>query len=190
MLPATDLRAGMVIREGGELYRVVAAEYHAGGGKMQGVVHAKLRNLRTANFTERRYRPDDRVEEVLVERRPMEFLYENGESCTFMDPETFEQVSVPNRSLGSFLKFLTPNQRLDVAFLDAEPVEVIYPPTVVLRVESTAEPIRGQQDSNVYKSATLENGLEVLVPQFIKPGDLVRVEVETGRYTERVREES
>ncbi len=120
----------------------------------------------------------------------MEFLYEDGESCTFMDPETFEQVSIPNRSLGPFLRFLTPNQRLDVAFLDAEPVEVLYPPTVVLRVETTPEPIHGQQDSNVYKSATLENGMEILVPPFIKAGDRVRVEVETGKYVERVREAS
>jgi elongation factor P len=187
MTPASDLRPGMVVRLGGELYRVVSAEYHAGGGKMPGAVHAKLRSLRTTSYAERRFRPEERLEEVELERRPMEFLYEEGGQYTFMDPETFEQVSIPSEALGAFVKFISPNQSLQVGFVDGQPVEVRYPDTVALRVASTAEPMHQQHDTSVYKSATLENGMEVLVPPFIKVGDLVKIEVDTGKYLERVK---
>ncbi|MFQ5791181.1 MAG: elongation factor P [Acidobacteriota bacterium] len=187
MKPATEMRSGMVIHLEGDLFRVIEADYHAGGGKMHGAVHAKMRNLRTANVTERRFRQDERFEEVSLERQTMEFLYEDADHCTFMHPETYEQVSLPQQSLGPFLRFLKPNQPVQVEIFEGAPIEVIYPPTVELRVESTPQPVHSQHDSNVYKSATLENGIEVLVPQFIKTGDLVRVDVETGKYVERVK---
>lgn len=187
MKPATEMRSGMVIRLEGDLHRVIHAEYHAGGGKMPGVVHSKLRNLRTSNLTERRFRPEERFEDVSLERQTMEFLYEDAESCTFMSPVTYEQVALPKRSLGPFLRFLKANQTLQVEFLEGNPIEVLYPSTVDLKVESTPEPVHTQHDSNVYKSARLENGMEVLVPQFIKAGDLVKIEVETGKYIERVK---
>jgi elongation factor P len=154
---------------------------------MHGAVRAKLRNLRTAHVTERRFRQDERFEEVSLERQKMEFLYEDGELCTFMHPETYEQMSLSKESLGPFLPFLTPNQTVQVEIFEGNPVEVVYPPAVELRVESTPDPIRTHDDSNVFKIATLENGVEVLVPQFVKTGDVVRVEVETGKYAGRAK---
>jgi elongation factor P len=181
------MRSAMVIRLEGDLYRVIEADYHAGGGKMHGVVHAKLRNLRTANVTDRRFRQVERFEEVSLERQKMDFLYEDGELCTFMHPDTYEQVSLPKESLGPFLRFLKPNQSVQLEIFEGNPVEVVYPNAVELRVESAPEPIRTHDDSNVFKSATLENGIEVLVPQFVKTGDVVRVEVETGKYVGRAK---
>lgn len=187
MKPATEMRGGMVIRLERGLHRVIQADYHVGGGKMPGVVHAKLRNVRTSSFTERRFRPDERFEEVSLVRQMMEFLYADADQCTFMNPLTYEQVSLARESLGPFFRFLKPNQLLQVEFLDGMPIEVVYPPTVDLKVEATPEPVHTQHDSNVFKSARLENGMEVLVPQFIKPGDLVRIEVGSGKYLERVK---
>lgn len=185
MKPAADMRTGMVIRLDTELYRVIHADYQAGGGKMHGVTHAKLRSIRTGGVTERRFRQDERFEEIELDRQMMEFLYFEGDFCVFMHPETYEQVNLSKESLGGFAPYLQPNQTLQVDFFEGEAVDIQCPASVELRVESTPEALH-IQNSSVLKEATLENGMEVQVPQFIKPGDLVRIDVETGKYHERV----
>ena len=166
MKPAAEMRNGMVIRLDGDLYRVIHADYQAGGGKMHGVTHAKLRNIRTAGMTERRFRQDERFEEIELERQIMEFLYLEGDLCVFMHPETYEQMNLPKESLGIFLPFLQPNQSLQVDFFEGEAVDIIYPPSVELHVETTPEPLH-IQNSSILKEATLENHMKVQVPQFI-----------------------
>jgi elongation factor P len=187
MKPATEMRAGMVVRLSGEFFRVLEAEYHAGGGKMHGNVHARLRRLDSSHFTERRFRPDERFEEIPLEKRPLQFLYADAEECTFMDPESFEQVTIPKADIGPYQQFLAPDQSLQVEFLEGEAVNVIAPTDVTLRVDSAPEPLHGHDDSNVFKTAMLENGMAVQVPQFIKAGDLVKISVETGKYLERAK---
>ena len=186
MMLASEMRPGMVIRLDGEVFRVIQAEYHAGGGKMHGAVHAKLRNVQTGGMTERRFRQNERLEEVELQRQAMEYLYEDGDLCFFMHPETFEQVALAKASLGPFCRFMEPNQQVDVEFLEGTPVQVHYPETVELRVQTTAEPLH-TEDATVFKEAILENGMEVEVPQFVKGGDLVRIEVDTGKYVKRIR---
>jgi len=185
---ATELRAGMAVRLEGEPFRVLEAKFHAGGGQMKGAVHARLQNLRTHALAERRFRPEERFDEVELARQEMEFLYSDGDQCVFMHPTTFDQVFLPKEALGAFAPFLRPNQRLAVEFLDEMPVGVVRPRTVDLRVARTAEPLHTTQDTNVFKEAELENGASVLVPQFVRTGDLVRVEVETLKYVDRIRE--
>ncbi len=186
MKPASEIRDGTVVRLDGGLYRVIHAEYHAGGGKMHGSVHARIKSVETAGVTERRFRPEERLEEVELERQTMEYLYQDGDLYVFMHPETYEQIALPQESLGPFLPFLQPNDSLQVAFFDGSPVEVIHPESVEVKVETTADPIH-LQDSSVQKEATLANGMEVHVPQFIKSGDTVRIEVESHKYLARVR---
>ena len=176
----------MVIRLDGDVYRVLHAEYHAGGGKMHGAVHAKLANLETSSSTERRFRQDERFEELELERQLMEFLYEDGEQVVFMHPDTYEQIYLASASLGAYRPFIQPNESVQVEFLEGRPLKVSCPSTVDVRVETTPEPIHSD-DSHVLKEATLENGMEVHVPQFIKPGDTIRIEVESHKYLDRVR---
>lgn len=184
---ATDLRAGMAIRLDREIYRVTEAAWHAGTGQMKGFVHARLRNVRTGSVTERRFRQEERFEEIELDRRAMEYLYDDGEQCVLMHPDTFEQVLLPRESLGAFGRYLEPSQRLDVEFLGEDPVGLVYPRTVDVRIKMAAEPIHGAQETSVFKEAILENGVEILVPQFVRQGDLVRVDVESGKYVDRVR---
>jgi len=186
MVLASDLRPKMVIRLDDRVFRVLQAEYHAGGGKMHGVVHAKLCDVQTGGLTERRFRQNERVEEMELQRQAMEYLYEDGDLCFFMHPETFEQVALEKERLGPFIRYMEPNQRMDVEFLEGTPIQVRCPETVELRVQTTPEPLH-MDNSSVLKSAILENGMEVEVPQFIKDGDLVRIEVETGKYLKRIR---
>jgi len=186
MMVASQLRNGMAIRVGGEIFKVISAEYHAGGGKMGGVAHCKLQNLLTGSGREHRFRADERIEEIGLERRNMDFLYSDEDSCYFMDPKTFEQSAVPQAMVGAAEKFLRPGMQVQVEFYQDRAVSIFFPPVVEVQVESTAQPIHQQQD-NTYKSAVLENCMGVLVPQFVAPGERIRLEVETGKYVERVR---
>lgn len=187
MIPASQLRPGMAIRYQGSLYKVVLAEYHAGQGKMGGVTHARLRNIDTGTFWEHGFRSDEKLEDVALEKQAMDFLYADADDCYFMNPETFEQVGVPRQAVGPAERFLKPEMRVPVEFFDGRPISVLLPDIVEVRVAQTAEPLHSQQDST-WKTARLENEMEVLVPQFIRAGEMIRVDVNTGKYVERSRE--
>ena len=189
MVNASDLRAGMVVKIDDEPYYVAEADYHIGQGKMPGSVHAKLRDVLKGTTKELRFRPEERLEETALERQEMEFLYSDADSATFMNPQNFEQVSIPLETIGPGHTFLKTEMVVPVEFYNGRPVTVLLPETVELTVETTVPPVHQQQD-NVFKSATLENRMEVMVPQFIAPGEVVRIEVATGKYVERLRKDT
>jgi elongation factor P len=188
MIEATKLKAGTVIRVEADLYDVVAAEYHAGGGKMGGAVFVRAKNLKTGHLRELRFRPDERLEDVELERRQLEYLYADGGELCFMNPDTFEQIGLAKEAIGVSEKFLVPNMRVAAQFHEGRLVGVVFPAAVELRVVTAPAPLH-EHDVTTYKTVVLENGLEVLAPQFIKEGDLVKIEVATGKYLERVRRE-
>lgn len=187
--PASEIETGEVVRDAGALWRVVAADHQRGIGKAAGVSRLKLRGLETDQVSERRCKPDERIEVLSFETAPCEFLYAEAGRSTFMHAATFEQFELNDRMLGPFRRFLRPNQTVDVQFHDGNPVAVLAPAFVVLVVAATPPGQRGDTEAG-FKPATLENGLEVQVPPFIAEGDRVRIEVEGGRYVERVRDTS
>lgn len=189
MITASELRAGMVAKMEGELYRILSAEYHAGGGKLGGVMYAKARNLRTRHIKEWRLHPEEKIEEVLIDRRDMEYLYSDGDSFYFMDPDTFDQIGLPRDLIGERDKFLQAGRRIAIELYEGNPINAVFPEFVDLTVV-TAPPGLREHDTSTYKAVVLENGMEVLAPQFIKQGDVIRVEVETGKYLERVKSPS
>ncbi|MBI1749377.1 MAG: elongation factor P [Acidobacteria bacterium] len=186
MVNASELKAGMAIRMEGQIYKVLDAEFKAGAGQAGGVVKTKLRNVSSGRMWEPHFRPDERLEALDAERQTMEFLYGDPASCTFMNPDTFEQVEIPRAILGPAEKFLQEGMKLPVEFFDGRPISMVFPAAVEARVADTAPPFHSQQD-NTWKPATLENGVLIQVPLFIASGETVRVEVETGRYLERAR---
>jgi len=188
MVIATQLREGTVIRIEGEIYKVLEVESKAGAAKMGGVVKTKLLNVRSSRLWEPHFRPQERLEDLELERHMMEFLFADGDSCTFMRPDTFEQIAIPNAILGIAARFLQPGMELPVEFFANEPISVVFPDIADARVTDTAPPAHSQQDS-AWKEAVLENGLAIKVPLFIAPGEVVRVEVRSGRYIERARAE-
>lgn len=187
MVTASDLRFGMIIQLDDQMCRVLAAEYRAGGGKMPGAVHARLQSLVTGSVTDRRLRPEEKVTTVSVQRETLEFLYQDGDAFYFMNPTTFEQLPISRQILGSRAGFLQPGLRLQVETVGERAIGVVFPESVDLRVASTAQPMH-QRETSALKKAILENGSEVLVPLFIKEGELIRIEVATGKYLERVKE--
>ena len=188
MVIASELKEGMVIRIEGQIYEVLEAESEAGAAKLSGVVKTKLRNVTSGRMWEPHFRPDERLEDLELEQQTLEFPFSDADSCTFMNPESFEQIEVPRAILGMAEQFLQSGMQLPVQFFEGRPISAVFPDIVEACVASTTPPAHSQQDST-WKEATLDNGLRIRVPLFIAPGEMVRVEVKTGRYVERARGE-
>ncbi|HZT32306.1 MAG TPA: elongation factor P [Bryobacteraceae bacterium] len=186
MVSASQLRGGMAIRYEGQTYKVITAEYHPGQGKMGGVTHASLKNLSTGTVWEHSFRADLKIEDLPVEKQNLEFLYSDADNCCLMDPQTYEQVEIPTAAIGEQAKFLQPQMQIPVEFVEGRPVSVDFPEIIEVRVAETAPPQHQQQDST-RKPATLENGVQIMVPQFIKTGEIIRLDLQTLRYVDRAK---
>ena len=186
MTYASELREGMAIRIDGQIYKVLDSEFKAGGGQAGGVVKTKLRNVSSGRMWEPHFRPDERLENLELERQSMEFLFSDADACTFMNSGNYEQVEVPRAVVGAVEKFLQPGMRVGIEFFENRPISIDFPAVVEAKIADTAPPVHSGQD-NTWKYATLENGVEIQVPLFIGSGETVRVDVKTARYVERVR---
>jgi elongation factor P len=186
MILASDLHAGMAIRIDRQIFKVIDVVSKAGAAKMGGVVKTKLINVKSGRMWEPHFRPQEKLEDLELDRRTMEFLFSDGESCTFMRSDTFEQIEVPAATVGNGRVFLQSGMHVSIEFFEGEPISVVFAEIVDARIVKTALPSHSQQDS-AWKAAVLENGLSIRVPLFIAAGELVRVDVKTGRYVERAR---
>lgn len=187
MVLASQLRAGTAIQFEGQPYKVLAAEYHSGQGKMGGSTHTRLQNLNTGTLRDYSFRADMKLEDLVLERRPMDFLYADESACYFMDPVTCAQEEVPVRLAGEQAKLLVAEMRVTLEFLGERVVSVQLPDFLELRVADTPPPAHSGGQDNTWKAARLENGLDVMVPQFIKSGDVIRVDVAQMKYMDRVK---
>jgi elongation factor P len=185
MTLVTELKEGMALRLEDRLYRILEVLRHTGSGQMHGFVELKLKDIRFGHFADRRFKQSDRVELVELSKRQMEYLYADAESFYFMDPQTFEQVGVPKESVGRLDKLLKEGSKIMVELLGEEAISIQFPKVVEIPVASTGPGIREGQD-NTMKSALLDNGMEILVPQFIVTGDHIRLDTEKLKYIDRV----
>ncbi len=186
MIQATQLKAGMAILHEGNLCRVMNVQ-HLTPGNWRGMVQTKLRNLKTGNSFEHRFRSEDRVEKADLEEHEMEFLYAEGEEYHFMNTSSYEQVAMSREDLGDAVHYLSPNIKVMVEFYEHRAVGAELPVTVDLRVTDTPPGMKGATASNSGKPATLETGLQIVVPQFVNVGDIIRVDTAEGKYLERAK---
>ena len=186
MVTASQLRAGMAIRFEGQAYKVLASVYHPGQGKMGGAAHARLKNLTTGTLWEHSFRAELKLEELDAAKQSMDYLYDDGDDCCFMNPETFEQIAISRAMIGPQAALLQPEMRVAVEFIEERPVSVSFPDVLEVRVTDTTPPVHQQVDS-VWKSAKTESGVEIMVPQFIKTGDLIRLDVANMKYMDRAK---
>jgi elongation factor P len=128
------------------------------------------------------------LEDAYLDKRNFEYLYSSGSEHILMDLETYDQISLDDDAFGEGPKYLKPNTQLQVSMYQNKPVQISLPTTVDLKVVDTAPEIKGATATNQYKPATLETGLEISVPPFIKVGEMVRVDTRTGEYVTRVKE--
>ena len=189
MISSNEMKKGLTLDIEGEPYTVLEWQ-HVEEGRGSANIRMKLRHLRTGAIIERTLDAGHKFRLVPVERRPVTFMFWDGDFYHFMDTDTQDEISVPVEMLGEARKYIVDNLQLDLLLLNDEPVAVDLPESVVMRVKETEIPKVGTESH--YKHATvegparIETGLVVLVPQFISPGDLIRVNTRNGEYMERV----
>ena len=180
-----NFRNGMHIEVDGTVFRILEFQ-HVKPGKGGAFVRTKLRRLDDGAVHERTFRAGERFRQVHTETRRMQFLYADGSDAHFMDSETFDQISIPEQQVAEALRWIAPNQEVDVLSVDGEPVDVVLPSAVELTVTETEPGVRGDTVSGGgEKPATLESGATVRVPLFVNVGDRVRVDPRTGTYISR-----
>jgi elongation factor P len=174
----------MLIKIGEDLFRILEL-HHMTPGNKRGFVQARMRNIRTTTLTDIKFRAEEDVERATLDEREMQYLYKDGDDYYFMDTSTYDQVHISSEALGDSVSFLKPEMTIDVEFYGTEPVGIELPQTVDLKVLDTVPGIKGATASAQVKPATLETGLVVQVPPFVNPGDVIRVNTETGEYLSR-----
>lgn len=181
---ATEARVGNVLKIDGVICSVISQEIK-GTGKFGKTVHLKLKSLSDGRIVEKSIRAEERVEDVDIRHVKFQYMYRDGEQFYFMNNETYEQAPLAAEIIGKQAVFLKENMDVDAICIDDRPVSVAFPKIVDLKVVSTAPGVKGQSDTT-YKEAELENGLKILVPQFVKEGETVRVNTDDISYLERV----
>jgi elongation factor P len=184
MASPTDIRRGKVLLHGGVPHLVTEMQ-HRTQGRQAGFVQVVMRNLRTGASTNTKIRTTETVEFCFLERKKLEFSYRDGDGYHFVDGETFEEAIVPEKLVEDIRQFLVETKGYDVLFIDGKPLGVELPAAVEMRVQESPDGIRGDSASNVQKPATMESGLVVQVPLFIKVGDVLRIGTERGEYLGR-----
>lgn len=186
MLNANELRNGTVFKDETGILQVLTYE-HIKMGRGSGTIKVKVKNLRTGAVIEKSFITGARVDEASVEKKKAQFLYEDGEDFNFMDPVSFEQFPLQSSIVGEQAKFLKDGLEVSLIISDDEALGLELPNSLIYEITETGPGEKGNTVSNVYKDATLDNGLMVKVPMFAKVGDKVKVDTRTGQYIERVK---
>lgn len=188
MINATDLKNGTTFLSNGDPYRVIKYNLIK-MGRGGATVRVNAKNLVNGTVEDKTFSSNVKVDEVATQKRKLQYLYNDGNVATFMNPVTFEQVEVAVKVLKTELPFIKEGEDVDILFWTDDGLEkalsVDIPPKVSLRVAETPPGVKGNSASNMYKEATLENGMRTKVPLFIQKGELVRIDTRTGDYVER-----
>ena len=184
-ISTNDLKNGITLELDNGLYQVMEFQ-HVKPGKGGAFVRSKLRNLRNGSVLERTFNAGIRVEQALLDKKDMQFLYRDGNEYVFMDTESYEQQNVAPTALGDAADYLVEQAVAQIAFYNGEIVTVEIPAAVELTITDTDPGVQGDRVSGARKPATLQTGKVLQVPLFINPGDRVRVDTRTGEYITRV----
>lgn len=184
MISVNDIKNGMTISIDGGLF-IVTWFQHVKPGKGGAFVKTKLKNLKTGAVLEKTFRSVETVEQIYLEEKEMEYLYRDGEQLWFMDISNYEQVPLHESVIGEGVSYLKENAKVQVVFYEGKVVGVELPTFVELKVTQTEPGFKGDTVSGSYKPATLETGVVVHVPLFIKEGDVLKIDTRTGEYIQR-----
>jgi elongation factor P len=184
MAKVSDISRGNFVRYNGELSVVLEYE-HRTPGNLRAFYQVKMRNLKSGRLIEQRFRPDDEMEIVRVHFKEHQFLYLDGGNVVCMDNETYDQIHVPQETLGEGINMLKEGTNLKVYFDGEEPVFAELPVSVEMEVTYTEPGMKGDTATRTLKTATIETGAQVKVPLFINIGDRIKIDTRTGDYIER-----
>jgi elongation factor P len=184
MATANDLRRGMAISYNGDI-SVVLDSQHRTPGNLRAFVQATLRSIRTGKSSDVRFSSTEKIEVVPMQTTKMEYSYKDGVDYVFSNPETYETVTLTAELVGDAKNYLVENAQVTMTFVDDKAVQIEMPPSVVLTVLDAPDGIRGDSANNVQKAVTMETGITLQVPLFIKTGEKLKVDTRSGKYMER-----
>lgn len=183
----SQVRKGMVIvGEGGQLFTVVDRDLNT-PGNWRAILQLKLKNLNTGSITINRVRPQDKVEQAYLDKREMQYIYQDGDGYVFMDSENYDQVTLNREWVADQMNYLKENNKVHLVFYEGKPISLELPATVELLVTETEPALKGATAAAQYKPATLETGLKIQVPPFVGIGEMVSVDTRTGEYLSRAK---
>lgn len=185
MLDANNLRKGVIFELDNHLYKVLDYSHHKPGRGLA-TIKVKARNLRTGANIEKTFSSSERVQDIRLDYRQVEYLYHDMDFYYFMDLETFEQPAIPLKVLGDSIYYLTENLQVKLTFYDTEPLDIDLPTNVDLKVTEALPSVRGDTATGVSKLVTTETGLKVQTPAFVEVGTVIKVDTRTGEYLTRV----
>jgi elongation factor P len=185
MKEAQEFRAGNTLKVGKDLLIVLKGTYNK-GARGASSMKLKVKNLETGSIYETVYRADDKLDDVILDRRKMQYLYGSGDVHTFMDQENYEQIDLQAELLGDTLHFLKEQMIIDVIMYGEKPVGVELPINVELAIKYTEPAVRGDTGGKVLKAAKLETGYEIQVPLYCNIGEMIRIDTRTEEFVGRV----
>ena len=185
-MPATQIRRGMVLVFENDPCRVIEFRHHT-PGNLRAMVQAKLKNLRTGNSFEHRFRAADSIEKASMETHELEFLYQGGDTYHFMNTENYDQLEMDEEMLGDNAQWMQNGMKIVAEYYNGRPIGIQLPNTLVLEIVDTAPVMKSATKTASTKPAKLENGVTVNVPEFISTGEKVRVNPSTGEYMDRAK---
>jgi elongation factor P len=185
-ISAIQIRPGNVLEHNSKLWVVMKSEIY-NPGKGASVVQVEMRDLRSGNKTNERFRTQEMVERVRIDEAEFSYLFANGDELTFMNQETFEQVNIPRELVGEPGRFLQDGMIVTIESYEGQPLSVTLPDTVIMAIVEADPVVKGQTASSSYKPAVLENGARVMVPPHIESGIRIVVKTEDGSYVERAK---
>jgi elongation factor P len=183
---ANLIRAGQVIEHDGNRWTVLKQQIIT-PGKGGAFIQVEMRNLKTGNKTNERWRTADTVERLMTEEKEYTYSYTDGDNLVLMDPETYEETHVPVGLLGDAAPFLQDNMQVVVYLVEGDPVGITLPAQVTLEIVEADPVVKGQTASSSYKPAKLSNGVKTMVPPFIEAGERIVVRTEDASYVERAK---
>lgn len=184
MISAGDFRNGATFEMEGNVYSIIEFQ-HVKPGKGAAFVRTKIRNVISGAVTERTFNPNDKFPTAFIERKDMQYLYNDGDLYYFMDPESFEQIPISKSVLGDNFKFVKENMDCKILSYKGNVFGVEPPNFVELEITTTDPGFKGDTATNATKLATVETGAEIKVPLFINEGEKIRIDTRTGEYMER-----
>ena len=185
MIPATQLKVGMVIMHNQKPHRVTNV-LHVTPGNWRGMVQTRLVNIETGSNAEHRFRSEDKVEKANMEQHSLQFSYRAGPAFHFMNTESFEMIDLTADVLGDAVHYMVEGMTIDADYFDGRVVGIELPMFVELNVTETTPNIKGAAVQNTSKPAILETGYEIKVPPYIEIGNRVKIDTRTGEFVERV----
>ena len=186
MITAGDFRKGTTFELDGQVFTVVDF-MHVKPGKGAAFVRTKMKNVITGGITERTFNPTEKVQEAVIERKEMQYLYNDGSLYYFMDMDTYDQIPLNKEKVEDAIQYLKENMFATIKFYKGEAFSVEPPNFVELLITHCEPGIKGDTATNATKPATLETGFEIMVPLFVNEGDVIRIDTRTGEYMERVK---